>query len=284
MAKARIVSHVKIIRLARQLGTVPGVAVGLMETFWQWIAEHREDGGLSLMDFEDAVDAGGFLSMWPAEQILAAMSNAERECVLIDRLEDGRLYVHNWHEHANDSVKLRLARAGRYFANGLKPSISKLSKEERERIDALYEHTEKQESEQQAHDVRTESAPPKPKPIPEPKPEDPPTPQGEKGFDPRKVLLPPNMAGPEGVEVWDRWVTHRSEIKKKLTREAVKEQLVELSHCRDPVSVVKRAIAGGWTGLNAKPEDKTASTNGQPTHTEIIKEELTRLAGTHGRS
>lgn len=165
MAKRGVIDHPKTKRLARQLGTFPGIALGLLETIWHWVAEFKKDGAITVNDLEDALDSGGWLAMFKAEDVLAAMTNQERECVLLDHLGDGRYYVHDWHDHAEDSIHNWLARATVYFANGTKPSLRRLEKTERERIESHYKTQETDSSAQKAHDVRTASAIALPKPI-----------------------------------------------------------------------------------------------------------------------
>lgn len=167
MAKRGTLEHPKTKRLSRLLGTVPGVALGVLETIWHWIGEYRKDGGITMNDLEDALDSGGWLSMFSAEAVAAAMTSSERECIWLDLLPDGRMFIHDWHVHADDAVNRSLARAKRYFANGARPDLARLGKDERE---ALRAHYDSVAFEGCAPNVRTQSALPEPEPEPEPRP------------------------------------------------------------------------------------------------------------------
>lgn len=74
-------------------------------------------------------------------------------------------------------------------------------------------------------------------------------------FDPLQVALPANMKGEGGAEAWRIWVSYNADMGFPLPRDSVREQLVELSKCRNPVEVIARAVSGRWKGLNVKPED-----------------------------
>ncbi len=142
MAKRGLLTHPKTSRLARLLGTIPGVIVGLQETLWHFTGEFRRDGALTYLDIEDALDKGGWLSMFTTDQYIAAATNKERECVWLDVLPDGKFYIHGWHEHADDSVHRWLARAGKRFANGSIPNFTKLTAAEREAVKEMYAQPE----------------------------------------------------------------------------------------------------------------------------------------------
>jgi hypothetical protein len=143
MAKRNTLENPKTKRLARALGVVPGVALGLLETIWHWTADFRKHGGLTVNDFEDALDSGGWLIMFSTRQVLDAMTSTEKECVWLDPLTDGRYYVHDWHDHCEDSINRALARDFLRFANGKLPNLSKLTKEERVPIEKHFADEEK---------------------------------------------------------------------------------------------------------------------------------------------
>lgn len=181
MAKRGTLEHPKTKRLARILGVCPGVAMGMLETIWHWVGDYRKDGAVTMVDLEDALDSGGWLTMFSAEMVAAAMTNVERECIWLDVLPDGRLYIHDWHVHSDDAVNRALARAKRYFANGLRPDLTRLGKDEREAIRAHFDAMESfnpstpealsmDSNARDAQDVRTSGALPEPEPEPEPEP------------------------------------------------------------------------------------------------------------------
>jgi len=49
-----------------------------------------------------------------------------------------RLYIHDWHEHCEDSVHRVLARKHLFFANGFEPKLNRLEKLEREECERWY--------------------------------------------------------------------------------------------------------------------------------------------------
>lgn len=55
------------------------------------------------------------------------------------------------------------------------------------------------------------------------------------------------------TEVWERWKTHRKEIKHPLTPQTIVAQIRQLDNLRGrgqlPESVIEQSIAGGWQGL-----------------------------------
>lgn len=71
------------------------------------------------------------------------------------------------------------------------------------------------------------------------------------GFDPMTLELPDWL----DVELWGRWVRHRVQIRKPLTEEAAKQQVVDLAGFRQqghtPETVIGHAIGKSWQGLFA---------------------------------
>jgi len=143
MAKRGTLEHPKTKRLARLLKVPPGVALGLLETIWHFVGDYRKAGGLSNADIEDALDAGGWLAMFTAEQVLQALHNQEKECVWIDPLPDGRWVIHDWAVHCEDSIHATLYRALQRFADGTMPKPRSMSKDEREKLEKLWSNVPK---------------------------------------------------------------------------------------------------------------------------------------------
>jgi hypothetical protein len=69
----------------------------------------------------------------------------------IDKSDEHRLVVHDWHEHCDDATHIKLARAVETFATGQVPNMARMKKEERTVLEVKYA--------QQAHTKRTRSAP-----------------------------------------------------------------------------------------------------------------------------
>ncbi len=102
-----------------------------MESLWHWTAKYAQCGDIG--KYEDADIAEACFWEGAPDALLSALVHS----TWIDTsetCENCRLFVHDWHEHADDSVHLFLARHGLTFANGVSPSTSRLSKTERESI------------------------------------------------------------------------------------------------------------------------------------------------------
>lgn len=71
------------------------------------------------------------------------------------------------------------------------------------------------------------------------------------GFDPLGVVLPDWL----DADDWARWCRHRKALRRPLTEDAVRLQLLELDKLRQrgvsPASVIDYSIGNGWTGLFA---------------------------------
>ena len=69
------------------------------------------------------------------------------------------------------------------------------------------------------------------------------------------VDLPKNLT----KEVWEEWVIHRKEIKKKLTPSTIKRQMQLLSKEKDPAAIINKSIQNGWAGLFPEKTQKTVT-------------------------
>jgi hypothetical protein len=94
-----------------------------------WESPQGDIGKLSNQDISDAIAWNG-----SEEKLVEALINAK----WFDKDPTYRLIVHDWHEHCDDSVHMRLARLGLLFANGTKPKTTRLSVTEREKAEAIY--------------------------------------------------------------------------------------------------------------------------------------------------
>lgn len=137
--------HPKFVDLQMQLDRPKFEVVGLLEALWHWVAKYTPDGGVG--KYRNGAIARAL--EWPAD----ADELVRTLCATgwLDERADCRLYIHDWHDHADDSVHRQLARAVKPFANGALPNIRRLSVKERKRIEAAFAA--------RAHDVRTSGAP-----------------------------------------------------------------------------------------------------------------------------
>lgn len=102
--------HPKLERLGLRLDLPTWGVVGIVESFWQWVGRYAPSGDVS----RDLELMPRWIGYADGPRLIAALLDVG----LLDQTEDGRLYVHDWHEHADDSVKKTLAREGKGFWNG----------------------------------------------------------------------------------------------------------------------------------------------------------------------
>jgi hypothetical protein len=151
--------HPKIRALARKLRINRAWAVGIMEMLWHFTAQYCPRGDIGRYTDDEIAEA----CAWPEERPSRELIEALVECRLLDPHPEHRLVVHDWADHAEDSVHTRLARAGESFADGRPPRSSRLAKSDRrahaERTeDTRRAHAERTPSARHAHAERTESA------------------------------------------------------------------------------------------------------------------------------
>jgi hypothetical protein len=148
-------SHPKLVRLARALGVRRYVAVGVLQSLWDWAGRFCPTGDVGRHGFDvmaDGIDYDGD----PAELVDALVDTG-----WLDRFDDGRVLLHAWPEHAEDSVHRHLARARMFFANGETPRLTRLSARERDPIEAFYSqhaHPVQPTCARRAHEMRPASA------------------------------------------------------------------------------------------------------------------------------
>lgn len=140
MAKYGAEEDKKIVRVAIELQWSLIRAFGLMTYFWAYARKHCRDGSVSRADVADMLFKGGEITSLSPERFLQVMHPTDCEDAdeyrLLDRLDDGRYYIHNWHLHAEDFVHRALARGGKLFANGEAPKTTRLTSKEREALAA----------------------------------------------------------------------------------------------------------------------------------------------------
>lgn len=108
---------------------------GVMESLWMATAINWPRGDIGRWTDEEiavSIDYPGD----PGELVAALIKRR-----LLDEVGDGRLFVHDWHEHADSHVHARLARQAELFANGAPPRIphDAFNSQTRARIAAEFE-------------------------------------------------------------------------------------------------------------------------------------------------
>ena len=107
--KRGTIEHVKMDRLAKALKLPRYAAAGIMESLWHMTATKAPSGDISKL----APDDIAFYIQWDREP--TELIEALVVCRWLDRDGD-LLLVHDWQEHAEDSVKKWLTRRGLKFA------------------------------------------------------------------------------------------------------------------------------------------------------------------------
>jgi len=155
MAKRGTPEHSKTLHLARLIKMPPYAALGLLEAIWHRVAKFNPTGALTAQDIEDCA----YLLRFEGE--LGAVLVESR---WLDVLNDGRFYVHDWHDHADDTTRKYLAANGLNFANGAPPFFKRREKNNsRETLEVCEKDSRK---------VPNESSLPMPMPMPMPMPKE----------------------------------------------------------------------------------------------------------------
>lgn len=107
--------HPKIADLAADLGIPKAYAVGLLECLWHWVDYYAPRGDVGRYGDAAIADAAG----WDGEP--AAFVAALVRWHWLDADPTHRLLVHDWHHHADQYTRRRLATLGTWFINVRKP-------------------------------------------------------------------------------------------------------------------------------------------------------------------
>lgn len=120
---------------ALPFGLCHTIAIGTLERLWHYTSTYAPAGDIGKLSPSRIADAVGFPPQH-ATELVDAMVTAR----LLDRKgQDNRtLVIHDWPEHAQDSVHVYLARRGLLFADGTPPKLYLLPKEERAKAEAKY--------------------------------------------------------------------------------------------------------------------------------------------------
>lgn len=129
MAKRGTLEHPKTLDLAERLDIMEPFALGILEAFWNYVSKYHTNGDVTAL--RPALLVRSIRYKGDAEHLW----NMLIDCGLVDRnRETGALTVHDWSEHADDTVNTMLARRCERFADGTVPSARRLNKDERERF------------------------------------------------------------------------------------------------------------------------------------------------------
>ena len=123
--------HPKLMALAQELGVCRHQAVGILEDLWHWTAKYAPSGSLSACS--DQILAEGIGHVGDPHRLVEALVKTR----WVDPHPMHRLVVHDWWDHAEDSVNSDLARKGKLFCNGKPPKTGRLAGEERVKAQEL---------------------------------------------------------------------------------------------------------------------------------------------------
>jgi hypothetical protein len=122
-------------RLCRRLSIPTYEAVGLLESLWHLCARETPRGDIGKLSDDDigiGIDYRG-----EAADMLAALV----DCRWLDAHPQHRLLIHDWPDHCDDSVNMKLARAKQFFADGRPPKLTRLGAAEKEAAAQFYTAT-----------------------------------------------------------------------------------------------------------------------------------------------
>lgn len=147
--KKETVNLLKFKKLQAMAGLSLWEATGVLQALWMFAARETPQGDIGRFSNEDIAYGIEF----PLERIdrVVEVLVATR---WLDASEAHRLVVHDWPDHCEDAVKMRLVRAGLPFADGTPAKASRMAQAER----ARHGHGEATPTEQRAHPVRTACA------------------------------------------------------------------------------------------------------------------------------
>lgn len=123
--------HPKLMALAQELGICRHQAVGILEDLWHWTAKYAPSGSLAACS--DQILAEGIGHVGDPHRLVEALVKTR----WVDPHPVHRLVVHDWWDHAEDSVNTDLARKGKLFCNGKPPKTGRLAGEERVKAQEL---------------------------------------------------------------------------------------------------------------------------------------------------
>jgi hypothetical protein len=130
--KREAITHTKMKRICRRLDLPSWQGVGLLESLWQLTARETPRGNIGKLSDEDI--ALGIDYRGDEKKMLNALVDSG----WLDRDSVERLIVHDWAEHADDAVHMRIARLREFFVGGHPPKLSRLPSEDRKLAQAFY--------------------------------------------------------------------------------------------------------------------------------------------------
>lgn len=103
------IDHPKMLRLAKLLGIARWGAVGLLESLIHFVAKHAIQGNVGRWSDEEI----SYAVAWDSDP--ATLVDALVKAGFLERHPTHRLIVHDWHKHADDSVRKTLKNNNMWF-------------------------------------------------------------------------------------------------------------------------------------------------------------------------
>ena len=130
--KRGTMDHPKVNALMRTLDIPRYAAVGLLESIWHFTAEYAPSGDLTRYagrELAERID-------WKhdPDKLMQALIDTR----WLDRTKRKAIVVHDWSQHADDSLHRTLARTRGTFCDGTFPKLTKLDQGERHAADTFY--------------------------------------------------------------------------------------------------------------------------------------------------
>lgn len=148
MLKTDLMNHPKLFSLIKALElekkspflAPKTLAIGMLSRLWDYTNDYIPDGGIGKYPDLIIADVMG----WPksnADELINGLISSG----WVDQIEGpARLYVHDWHDHCDQTIHASLARKHKFFANGARPNLSRISKRDRESIVRFYSNHKNQ--------------------------------------------------------------------------------------------------------------------------------------------
>lgn len=152
--------HPKTVDLASRLKIPTYQAVGILECLWHFTAEFAPQGNIG--KFTDAAIAGHIHWERPCRDLIDALISSK----WVERHSTHRLIVHDWHEHADQTVKRYLEKHGLNFMQS--QGVSRKSRASTKL--AFANENESADQELIAKTISRARTLPLPEPLPEPEP------------------------------------------------------------------------------------------------------------------
>jgi hypothetical protein len=126
MALRGVLEHPKFAALQERLGLSKFETLGLLEGLWQFASRYTTAGNVGKYCNRELAS----WLQWKHDP--DALVDALVDCRWLDRSDDYRLVVHDWHDWCDDFIHGQLARKRELFVNGAVPRTRRLNSSEKE--------------------------------------------------------------------------------------------------------------------------------------------------------